>query len=101
MTTRCLLLGAAFVAAPGVVCAAADGDFIHACVQRSSGLTRIVRPGESCRASEKLVVWDVAGPAGPQGPAGPHGLDGPAGPPGSEGPAGSPGLSGSAEGTHT
>jgi len=79
---------------------AAPSDLIHACVQRKTGHTRIVRAGEACRPSEFLVVWNVTGPQGPAGPAGPQGLtgaqgpEGQAGPMGPEGPAGPPGPGG-------
>ena len=83
---------------------AAPPDLIHACVQRRTGDTRIVRAGEACRPFEQLVVWNVAGPPGPigpQGPAGPQGPEGPQGPQGPsgpEGPAGPPGSGGGAGG---
>ena len=76
---------------------AAPPDLIHACVQRRTGDTRIVRAGEACRPFEQLVVWNVAGPQGPigpQGPAGPQGPEGPQGPQGPSGPAGPPGSGG-------
>lgn len=91
---------------PVAAASAQSADTIHACVQRATGLTRIVRPGQSCRPFEDLVVWNVTGPqgaAGPQGapgspgPAGgqgPEGPQGPQGPPGMEGPPGPPGAGG-------
>jgi type VI protein secretion system component Hcp len=96
-----LLLAPAFAASPSQA-----ADTIHACVKRFSGDTRIVRPGQSCRIGEQLVVWNVAGPQGPAGPAGPQGsagpqgpqgvdgTQGPAGPAGPEGPPGPPGSGG-------
>lgn len=79
---------------------AGAADTIHACVKRFSGDTRIVKPGQGCRPSEHLVIWNVVGPQGPAGPAGPQGivgpqgaqgvdgLQGPQGPEGPQGPAG-------------
>ena len=103
MSLRSSLPGVVLVAVAGLAPqaeAAPPPDLIHACVQRGSGLARIVRPGESCRRFEQLVVWNVSGPQGPSGPAGPAGpaglpgVDGPQGPMGPEGPAGPPGSGG-------
>ena len=84
--------------------ASAPSDLIHACVQKATGLTRIVRPGQSCRHHEQLVVWNVSGPQGPAGAAGPQGLqgvEGPQGPAGPEGPQGPPGPAGGSGGGGT
>jgi len=99
MSRRWWLLGVLVLAA-SPASADATSDLIHACVQRESGFTRIVRAGASCRHSEFLVVWNVAGPQGPAGPQGvagpqgPAGADGPAGPQGPQGPAGPAGSGG-------
>ncbi len=89
MPRRLLLVGAVSILA--VYAEAAPPDLIHACVQRRTGVTRIVRAGEACRPFEQLVVWNVVGPQGPAGLQGPEGPQGPAGP---EGPAGPPGSGG-------
>ena len=105
MSLRSWLPGVVLAAVAGLApqAEAAPSDLIHACVQKGSGLTRIVRPGQSCRPYEQLVVWNVSGPQGPAGPAGstgpvgPQGVDGPQGPIGPEGlqgPAGPPGSGG-------
>jgi type VI secretion system Hcp family effector len=94
MSRRWWLLGVLFLAASPA--GAGASDLIHACVQRESGFTRIVRAGASCRHSEFLVVWNVAGPQGPAGAAGPQGLAGPQGPAGADGPAGPQGPQGPA-----
>jgi len=96
MLRRSWLLGVVLMAALGSPqpVSAAQSDLIHACVQKKTGHTRIVRAGEACRPSESLVVWNVTGPEGPEGTAGPQGPEGPAGPTGPEGPAGPPGSGG-------
>jgi hypothetical protein len=52
---------------------------------------RILRVGEACKRNESLLVWNVQGPAGPQGAAG---APGPQGPAGGVGPQGVIGLTG-------
>ena len=42
-----------------------DGRY-HGCVAKSGAL-RVVRDGVACRARETAIVWNQAGPAGPQG----------------------------------
>lgn len=109
MSRRSWLPGVVVVVSAGLAptAQAAPSDLIHACVQRGSGLTRIVRPGESCRRHEQLVVWNVSGPQGPVGPAGPTGPQGPQGaegapgPMGPEGPQGPAGPAGSGGGSGT
>lgn len=106
MFRRSWLPGVALLVSAGVApsAEAAPSDLIHACVQKSTGLTRIVRPGQSCRHHEQLVVWNVSGPQGPIGPAGPQGLqgvEGPQGPMGPEGPQGPPGPAGGGGGGGT
>lgn len=94
---RQLMLGAALLALVPVAAPAQSQDTIHACVQRATGLTRIVKAGQACRAFEHLVIWSVAGPQGPSGPSGPQGVAGPpgvSGPQGNEGPQGPPGPEG-------
>jgi type VI protein secretion system component Hcp len=80
---------------PGFSVASAQAaDTIHACVQKHSGDTRIVKPGKPCRPSEQLVVWNVTGPQGPGGPSGPQGPQGAPGVPGLQGPEGAQGPPG-------
>ena len=81
--------------------ASADtGNRITACISKD-GRVRVVsvgdlrhaeskRHGSACRSGERLVTWNIRGPAGPAGPPGPQGPDGAPGP---QGPAG-PGFSG-------
>jgi hypothetical protein len=72
-------------------------DVIRACVQQTTGIVRLVGTGDSCRATETLVTWNVEGiqgPAGPQGPQGPQGIAGPQGPQGPQGEAGPQGPKG-------
>ena len=97
MSSRRMLLGAALLAlVPGFpVAASAQSDgTIHACVKKFTGDTRIVKPGQACRAFEHLVIWNVNGPQGPAGPSGPQGGVGPQGPQGPQGPEGPQGLQG-------
>ncbi len=78
----------------------APGEVIQACVEDTTGLTRIVAPGELCQPGEHTVTWSIQGPpgppgaVGPPGPVGAAGPSGPAGPPGAPGPAGAPGPPG-------
>jgi hypothetical protein len=58
---------------------------VRSCVTTRDGTLRIVGATESCKKGESLLVWNVSGPTGPQGPAGDTG---PAGPAGATGPAG-------------
>ena len=73
---------------------AAGSTVITACVSRSSGAVRILRPGDTCKASEDLLTWNQEGPQGPQGPQGVEGPQGPQGPQGVEGPQGKEGPEG-------
>ncbi len=94
MSRRSTLLAVLVAAVPCVCAADPAAGIIHACVQRESGRTRIVAPGVACHESERLVVWNVAGPPGPAGPAGPQGATGPQGPAGLTGPEGPAGPMG-------
>jgi len=72
---------------------------IRSCVDRATGDMRIPRTTRPCFASERTLIWSVAGPIGPTGPqgaAGPQGTVGADGAPGARGPSGSPGASGPA-----
>ncbi len=84
-----ILLG--WVASPQ----AAD-DPIQACVNKQTGMTRIVSSVTQCTQKESLLTWNVQGPVGPQGPTGPAGLVGAVGPQGATGPAGPVGPPGDA-----
>lgn len=70
-----------------------DGS-ITACRSKSSGLLRVIKPGERCRPREVKLAWNQAGRPGPAGPAGAPGQPGNAGPPGKPGPAGPMGEAG-------
>lgn len=52
---------------------------LYACQGERSGSVRIVPAGTPCLRGEKLISWNIQGPAGPVGPAGPQGPSGPAG----------------------
>ena len=49
----------------------ATSQVIQACVNASSGVMKVVAPGQHCTLNETLLQWNVAGPVGPTGPAGP------------------------------
>jgi len=81
---------------------------IYACQRMdgsNAGFVRIVDDPSQCQHFERLLSWNVQGPAGPQGPPGPQGdagpqgtigltgetgPQGPAGPQGPQGPEGAP-----------
>lgn len=79
---------------------------IYACVNRVSGVVRIVPAGFRCLPFEYPTSWSAggapgpagpagaAGPAGPSGPAGPTGVAGPTGPSGPKGDTGATGATG-------
>jgi Lamin Tail Domain/Collagen triple helix repeat (20 copies) len=103
---RLLVAAAAVIAlgGGGVVAAASRDDssplVIKACANRVNGKLRLAGPSGSCKHNERLISWNVKGPAGPvgatgpAGPPGPTGAAGPAGPAGSAGPAGPAGARG-------
>ena len=78
------------------------GQVFHGCVDRSTGVLRVVPNAQACRGQhavtrggrrvrvpgEYAITWNQVGPAGPQGSVG---ASGPAGPPGPQGLQGVPG----------
>src|SRR4051794_31820204 len=48
---------------------------ICACANIASGRIRVVQANEACKTEETLLVWNVAGPTGPEGRGG---VEGPA-----------------------
>jgi hypothetical protein len=87
-----LLASTAAAAAP----APAAPTVIIACYSNQNGRARIVASTAECNQYESFVVWNIRGPAGPQGVAGPAGPQGAQGPKGSTGPAGPAGATGPA-----
>ena len=99
----CLVTGGAAVAVASTHGAPAE---IYACVANGTDLLRAVSGPGQCKDKETELVWNVRGPAGPQGeigpqgppgdpgPQGPAGPEGPEGPAGPQGPKGDPGLQG-------
>ena len=74
-----------------------DPTVVHACVNNSNGVVRIVMPNIACQPNESARHWAIQGPAGPpgsEGPVGPVGPQGVAGPPGVQGPPGPTGPEG-------
>jgi lamin tail-like protein/collagen triple helix repeat protein len=95
-----LVTGVALAAQPGG--RQASSAVIHACVNKKTGLVRIVA---ACRRGESSMTWNAQGArgangapgaAGPQGPAGPAGAAGAAGPKGDAGAQGAAGPAGPA-----
>jgi large repetitive protein len=74
--------------------AIADDAPIRGCVRTSDGRLRVIGAAETCRGSERLLTWNVAGPQGPAGPPGQAGPAGPAGPAGAQGATGPAGPAG-------
>ncbi len=72
--------------------ATAPTPSIQGCVNRVTGLLRVVGARESCRHLLEIPLrWNGEGPRGPSGPAGPQGpigIQGPQGLPGIQGPPG-------------
>jgi acyl dehydratase len=66
---------------------------LRACVSNQTGAMRLLREG-SCKPSERMVRWNIAGAVGAVGAAGPAGA---AGPQGSQGPQGVQGPTGPTE----
>ncbi len=82
---------ALFVALGGTSYATVHGtsdraSVIYGCVQKKTGILRIVAAGKACRSGEQALVWNrtgemgAEGPVGPQGSKGLQGLQGPTGP---------------------
>jgi hypothetical protein len=64
------------------------------CVSKSSGVLRVVKPGQPCQRNETQITWNQTGPQGPAGPRGATGPQGQQGPQGPQGPQGSQGDKG-------
>ena len=64
---------------------------VFACVQVSSGQTRIVAAGEACRTTETRISWGIGGQKGDKGDAGAPGAKGDKGDPGTPGTPGTKG----------
>jgi len=50
------------------VASAQTGGTVYACVHRSNGNVRLVGSTEECKNAETRVMWNAAGPQGPEGP---------------------------------
>ena len=66
-------------------------NLIHACVNKESGVVRIVEPDATCRIGEYPLDWNIQGLIGPQGVQGQKGEKGEKGDTGNTGPQGSAG----------
>jgi len=97
-----VLSGFALGSTTGLAGASAKSDVIVACQKPGKGFLRVVRDAAGCKQNERVVRWNVSGPAGapgltgPIGPAGPAGPTGPPGEAGAAGPAGAAGTQGPA-----
>jgi hypothetical protein len=86
-----ILIGLGLVSSQSVLAA---GSNINACIDKKTGVVRIV---SKCKTTEKTMNWNqtgVAGPKGDTGATGAQGLTGPAGPQGVQGPLGLQGVQG-------
>ena len=68
-----MLLSSAIIAG-GI--AYASGDAVNACVNKKTGLTRIISGKMKCYKSERQVTWNQTGPTGSQGATGATGASG-------------------------
>jgi hypothetical protein len=71
-----------------------DPTVVHACVNNSNGVVRIVMPNITCQPNETARHWAIQGTVGPVGPQGVAGAPGAQGPPGPTGPQGVEGVAG-------
>ena len=71
-----------------------EGAEIVACQKPGGSFLRVVHDASQCDHGDRVVTWNVQGPAGPAGPAGVQGAQGPAGPAGPAGPKGDAGPAG-------
>ena len=67
-----------------------DATLVHACIDNSTRIVRIVDPNDDCQRHETAQHWSIQGPAGPVGPQGLQGV------PGAHGAPGAPGAPGAA-----
>jgi hypothetical protein len=86
-----LVTGVALAAQPGG--RQSTSAAIHACVNKKTGLVRIVA---ACRRGERSMSWNTEGARGPSGAPGAAGPVGPAGLAGATGPRGDNGAQGAA-----
>jgi hypothetical protein len=75
-----LVTGVALAAQPGAQ--RASSSAIHACVNKKTGLVRIVSASARCRRGESAMTWNAQGARGANGAPGAAGPQGPAGPAG-------------------
>jgi hypothetical protein len=62
------------VASVSIASLTANANTIYACVNRSTGVVRIVSRSTACDPSEYATRWNVTGSPDPQGPMGPQGV---------------------------
>lgn|SRR5574337_1489238 len=66
-----------------------DATLVHACINNSTRIVRILSPNDNCQSHETAQHWSIQGPAGPVGPQGPQWVSGA---PGALGTPGAPGA---------
>jgi len=88
----CIAVAILVMAAP--FARAQASSVVYACVQSSSGQTRIVNASEACRTTETRMSWGIAGQKGDKGDKGDAGAPGAKGDPGTPGAKGDPGTPG-------
>lgn len=88
--TGALATAAALAALAGIGYAdlGSGSSTIKGCVNKRSGLLRIVAGGSRCRRGESSLTFNKRGPQGERGPRGERGARGATGPTGSQGPQG-------------
>lgn len=105
MRRRIVMIGAALTALAALIIAPTiatgtipNNGVINGCYVKSGGVLHVIDASVTkCSKSETALSWNVAGPAGsqgPTGPGGPQGTTGPQGPQGATGPQGPAGPAG-------
>ena len=69
-----------------------ERQVIKGCVNKRTGVLRLLPEGGRCSKHERPIEWNREGRLGPPGPAGPQGVPGLTGPQGPRGPEGPPAL---------
>lgn len=73
---KVLVLLLALIVLAAVPAIGYSADTVTGCIQKGSGLLRIVGSAADCKNSETSITFNETGPAGPRGPIGPSGLSG-------------------------
>jgi hypothetical protein len=84
-----LIVAVAALVAFSITSSPCRAETIYGCVKTPAGTLRIVSGPKSCDRGERAIMWNSAGPQGPQGL---QGAPGPKGDQGTPGPKGEPGA---------